>query len=104
MTIFSRLNAVTAVAATSLMLGLSTASATEFKIAVGDGGGGTQEALGKAFIAALEQHTSGNHTGSLFLNGQLGDEQATVNDLSMGTLDFSILAITLHRFHPRSAR
>ena len=93
MTIFSRLNAVTAVAATSLMLGLSTASATEFKIAVGDGGGGTQEALGKAFIAALEQHTSGNHTGSLFLNGQLGDEQATVNDLSMGTLDFSILAI-----------
>ena len=31
------------------------ATATEYRIAVGDGAGGTQEALGKAFVAALEE-------------------------------------------------
>lgn len=67
--------------------------AKEFRIAVGDGAGGTQEALGKAFIAALEEQTGGAHTAKLFLNGQLGDEQDTVNNAAMGTLDFSILAI-----------
>lgn len=67
--------------------------AKEFRIAVGDGAGGTQEALGKAFVAALEAQTGGQHTAKLFLNGQLGDEQDTVNNASMGTLDFSILAI-----------
>ncbi|HRO13802.1 MAG TPA: TRAP transporter substrate-binding protein [Paracoccus sp. (in: a-proteobacteria)] len=69
------------------------AGAKEFKIAVGDGAGGTQEALGKAFIAALEKQTGGAHTGKLFLNGQLGDEQDTVSAAATGTLDFSILAI-----------
>ncbi|WP_193140822.1 MULTISPECIES: TRAP transporter substrate-binding protein [unclassified Meridianimarinicoccus] len=91
MTIFSRFNAVTTAAATSLLLSMGAAQADNFKIAVGDGAGGTQEALGKAFIAELEKNT--DHTASLFLNGQLGDEQATVNDLAIGTLDFSILAI-----------
>ncbi len=93
MTFLSRLKATTVLAASALIIGMGAAQAANFKIAVGDGAGGTQEALGKAFIAALEEGTGGNHTGSLFLNGQLGDEQATVNDLSMGTLDFSILAI-----------
>lgn len=93
MTFFSRFNTVTAAAATSILLSLSAAQASNFKIAVGDGAGGTQEALGNAFIAALEENTGGKHTGSLFLNGQLGDEQATVNSLSIGTLDFSIVAI-----------
>lgn len=69
------------------------AAAKEFKIAVGDGAGGTQEALGKAFIAALEKQTGGAHTAKLFLNGQLGDEQDTVNAAATGTLDFSILAV-----------
>ncbi|SFU10417.1 TRAP transporter substrate-binding protein [Sedimentitalea nanhaiensis] len=91
MTIFSRFNAVTTAAAASVLLSMCAAQADSFNIAVGDGAGGTQEALGKAFIAALEETT--DHTASLFLNGQLGDEQATVNDLSIGTLDFSILAI-----------
>ncbi|MDO5705618.1 MAG: TRAP transporter substrate-binding protein [Paracoccus sp. (in: a-proteobacteria)] len=76
------------VAATAL-----PAAAREFRIAVGDGAGGTQEALGLAFIKALEEKTGGAHTGKLFLNGQLGDEQDTVNNAAMGTLDFSILAI-----------
>lgn len=69
------------------------AGAREFKIAVGDGAGGTQEALGRAFIAALEKQTGGAHTARLFLNGQLGDEQDTVNAAATGTLDFSILAV-----------
>lgn len=69
------------------------AAAKEYRIAVGDGAGGTQEALGKAFVAALEEKTGGEMTGKLFLNGQLGDEQDTVTAAATGTLDFSILAI-----------
>lgn len=68
-------------------------AAKEYRIAVGDGAGGTQEALGKAFVKALEEKTDGNMTGKLFLNGQLGDEQDTVTAAATGTLDFSILAI-----------
>lgn len=75
------------------LLAATPAMAKNFKIAVGDGAGGTQEALGKAFIEALEAKTDGRHTGTLFLNGQLGSEQDTVNDAAMGLLDFSILAI-----------
>ena len=69
------------------------AAATEYRIAVGDGAGGTQEALGKAFVAALEEKSGGEMTGKLFLNGQLGDEQDTVTAAATGTLDFSIVAI-----------
>lgn len=79
-------------AAMSLALALPAAAA-EYRIAVGDGAGGTQEALGKAFIAALEEESGGEMTGKLFLNGQLGDEQDTVTAAATGTLDFSILAI-----------
>nr|WP_083392712.1 TRAP transporter substrate-binding protein [Rhodobacter xanthinilyticus] len=68
-------------------------SAKEFRVAVGDGAGGTQEALGLAFVEALEAKTGGAHTAKLFLNGQLGDEQDTVSAAATGTLDFSILAI-----------
>lgn len=69
------------------------ASAREFRVAVGDGAGGTQEALGLAFTAALAEKTAGAHSAKLFLNGQLGDEQDTVTAAATGTLDFSILAI-----------
>lgn len=69
------------------------AAATEFQIAVGDGAGGTQEALGLAFVKALEEKSGGAHTGKLFVNGQLGDEQDTVMAAANGTLDFSVLAI-----------
>lgn len=75
-----------------LMLG-GAAFAGEYRIAVGDGAGGTQEALGKAFVAALEKESGGAMTGKLFVNGQLGDEQDTVTAAATGTLDFSILAI-----------
>lgn len=69
------------------------ANARDFRIAVGDGAGGTQEALGLAFVKALEEKTGGAHKAELFLNGQLGDEQDTVLAASTGTLDFSILAV-----------
>lgn len=69
------------------------AAATEYRVAVGDGAGGTQEALGKAFVSALEEQSGGEMTAKLFLNGQLGDEQDTVTAAATGTLDFSILAI-----------
>jgi len=71
----------------------SLSHSKDFKIAVGDGAGGTQEALGKAFISALKEESKGKHGASLFLNGQLGSEQDTVNSAAIGTLDFSILAI-----------
>jgi tripartite ATP-independent transporter DctP family solute receptor len=87
---FARLGAAVSVAA---LLAAAPAFAKDFKIAVGDGAGGTQEALGKAFVAALEEESDGGMTGALFLNGQLGSEQDTVNDAAMGLLDFSILAI-----------
>ena len=86
--------AMTTIAAAAVAAVLAApAMATEFKIAVGDGAGGTQEALGLAFIKALEEKTGGAHTAKLFLNGQLGDEQDTVSAAATGTLDFSILAI-----------
>lgn len=67
--------------------------AKTFKVAVGDGAGGTQYELGQKFIEEFKQRTGGKHDAKLFLNGQLGSEQDTVNDAAMGTLDFSILAI-----------
>ncbi|RJE84553.1 TRAP transporter substrate-binding protein [Paracoccus onubensis] len=81
------------VLALSLGLPALPAAATEYRIAVGDGAGGTQEALGKAFAEALQEKSGGEMTGRLFLNGQLGDEQDTVTAAATGTLDFSILAI-----------
>lgn len=81
--------------AVSAVLSLTAGAgwATNFKVAVGDGAGGAQDALGKAFAAALEEETGGKHTAQLFMNGQLGDEQDTVSAAATGTLDFSLLAI-----------
>lgn len=90
MTSIARLLACTALA---VSLGVLDAEAREFRIAVGDGAGGTQEALGKAFVEALEELSGGAMTARLFLNSQLGDEQDTVMAAATGTLDFSILAI-----------
>ncbi len=72
---------------------MTTAHAKTYKVAVGDGAGGTQHELGKKFAQEFKQRTGGKHKAKLFMNGQLGSEQDTVNDAAMGTLDFSILAI-----------
>ncbi len=75
------------------LAGVSGASAKKFKIAVGDSGGSSQEATGLGFVKALEELSGGKHTAKLFLNGQLGSEQDTVNEAAIGTLDMSLLAI-----------
>lgn len=62
-------------------------------MAIGDAAGGTQWELGTSFAKAFSEKTGGKHKVDLFPNGQLGDEQDTVNNASMGLLDFSILAI-----------
>ncbi|MDP3977309.1 MAG: TRAP transporter substrate-binding protein [Pseudomonas sp.] len=67
--------------------------AKTFRVAVGDGAGGTQHELGLKFVEEFKARTGGKHDAKLFLNGQLGSEEDTVSNAAMGTLDFSILAI-----------
>lgn len=88
---FPRLGA--SILAAALMTTAIPASAVEYRVAVGDGAGGTQEALGLAFAEALAELSDDEMTARLFLNGQLGDEQDTVTAAATGTLDFSIVAI-----------
>jgi len=78
----------------TLMIAFSfPASAKTWKIAVGDSGASPQEQTGLKFAEVLKRETNGKYKAVLFLNGQLGSEQDTVNDCAMGTLDFSLLAI-----------
>ena len=85
----------TALCVTACLLFLATgeAFAKRFKIAVGDAGGSAQDVMGKKFVAELERLSDGKHKAKMFLNGQLGSEQDTVNDAALGTLDMSLLAI-----------
>lgn len=87
------LGAMVAAASIAALAVAAPVEAKNFRIAVGDSGGSTQEVGGLAFIEALEELSGGKHTATLFLNGQLGSEQDTVNDAAIGTLDMSILAI-----------
>jgi tripartite ATP-independent transporter DctP family solute receptor len=79
--------------AASLLISAPSAIAATFKMAIGDAAGGTQWELGTSFAKTFGEKTGGKHKVDLFPNGQLGDEQDTVNNASMGLLDFSILAI-----------
>ncbi|MGH1480336.1 MAG: TRAP transporter substrate-binding protein [Geminicoccales bacterium] len=81
--------------ALTMMLGttIDVSAQTSLRVAVGDAAGSAQHELGKKFVEELEAATDGAYTAELFLNGQLGSEQNTVNDASMGLLDMSILAI-----------
>ncbi|MEZ9856706.1 TRAP transporter substrate-binding protein DctP, partial [Vibrio breoganii] len=54
---------------------------------------GTQWELATSFSELMEQKTDGKVKIDLFPNGQLGNEQDTVNDAAIGLLDFSVLAI-----------
>lgn len=81
--------------ALSLTAGILFSASTfaeSWNLSIGDGGGSAQEALGIKFGEALSQKTNGAYTTKLFLNGQLGSEQDTVNDVALGSLPFSILA------------
>ncbi|MFG6175614.1 TRAP transporter substrate-binding protein [Halomonas sp. THAF12] len=81
-----------AVSAAGLALS-GNAMADEWKMALGDAAGGTQYELGTTFAELIEEKTDGEVTVKLFPNGQLGSEQDTVNNASMGLLDLSVLAI-----------
>ena len=59
----------------------------------GDAAGCTQWETGKKFVEILEKKVAGKVKFDYFPNGQLGSEQDTVNDCSMDTLDFSVLAV-----------
>lgn len=84
----------TVFAATALlMMGNTIATAKTYKMAIGDAQGGTQWAMSEKFSQLFNEKTGGKHKVSMFPNGQLGSEQDTINDASMGTLDFSTLAI-----------
>ena len=81
-----------AIAAMTLIF-TAHAQAKTWKIAVGDSGASCQEQTALKFAEVLEEKTHGKYKAQIFLNGQLGSEQDTVNDCAMGTLDFSVLAI-----------
>jgi len=88
-----RLSTALCVTACLLFLATGEAFAKRFKIAVGDAGGSAQHEMGKKFVEELKRLSGGKHKAKLFLNGQLGSEQDTVNDAALGTLDMSLLAI-----------
>ncbi|MDI5923061.1 TRAP transporter substrate-binding protein [Halomonas sp. LR5S13] len=81
-----------AVSAASLALSGNVMAET-WKMALGDAAGGTQYELGTTFANLVEEKTEGEVTIDLFPNGQLGSEQDTINNASMGLLDLSVLAI-----------
>ncbi|NOC46655.1 MULTISPECIES: TRAP transporter substrate-binding protein [unclassified Ruegeria] len=93
MSFIKKLGTFSAAVSVAALMVAGTAEAKNFKIAVGDSAGSAQEALGLAFVKALEEKSGGEHTATLFLNGQLGSEQDTVNEAAIGTLDMSLLAI-----------
>jgi len=100
-----KLNAklLTSTALLSAMLVLPVAQAKTFKMALGDAAGGTQWELGSKFVELFEKKTDGKHKINMFPNGQLGSEQDTVNEASIGTLDFSVLAINnITPFSPKT--
>ncbi len=55
--------------------------------------GSAQWEMASKFKTTFEAKTGGKHKVDLFPNGQLGSEETTVNSASIGTLDFSVLAI-----------
>ncbi|CAH7182186.1 TRAP transporter substrate-binding protein [Vibrio chagasii] len=80
----------TLILSTAMLLSLS-AHAAKWNIAIGDGAGSTQEVIAQKFSEVLTQETDCKIETALFVNGQLGSEQATVNDVSMGLLDMSVV-------------
>jgi len=90
--VFKTTTLVSLLAASSFFIG-GSALATTFKVAVGDAQGSAQWEMASKFKTTFEAKTGGKHKVDLFPNGQLGSEETTVNSASIGTLDFSVLAI-----------
>ncbi|WP_299396095.1 TRAP transporter substrate-binding protein [Pelagibius sp.] len=93
MRVAGKLLATAGLAVALLFTASDDVAAKNFKMALGDAQGGTQDAAGKKFVEEFERLTGGDHSIRMFHNGQLGSEQDTVNDAAIGTLDFSVLAI-----------
>ena len=81
------------VAAIVVLFASQVVQAKTYKMTLGDTQGSTQWAMGEKFAELFKVKTGGKYKVSMFPNGQLGSEQDTINDASMGTLDFSVLAI-----------
>lgn len=80
------------ISAACLAFSVNSMAAT-WKLATGDAAGGTQYELAENFAQELEKRTDGKIKANIFSNGQLGSEQDTVNNASMGMLELSVLAI-----------
>ena len=80
------------ISAACLAFSVNSMAAT-WKLATGDAAGGTQYELAENFAQELEKRTDGKIKTNIFSNGQLGSEQDTVNNASMGMLDLSVVAI-----------
>lgn len=79
--------------ALTLILAGPAMAKTELKLALGDAANSPQWELGTRFAALMEAYTDGEVTVAVFPNSQLGSEQETVQNLRLGTLDFSVAAI-----------
>lgn len=90
---FTKSTFVSLFTAASLTIASPLVMAKTYKMALGDAAGGTQWELGTKFTELLEAKTNGQVKVDMFPNGQLGNEQDTVNNAAMGLLDFSVLAI-----------
>lgn len=84
---------LTSLLAASCVFASGGALATTFKVAVGDAQGSAQWEMASKFKSSFESKVAGKHKVDLFPNGQLGSEETTINSASMGTLDFSVLAV-----------
>ena len=93
MNIKTNIAKILCITASVLLVATMDAHAKRFKVAVGDAGGSAQYELGQKFAEEIKRLSGGKHRVKLFLNGQLGSEQDTVNDAALGTLDMSLLAI-----------
>ena len=93
MNIKTNIAKILCITASVLLVATMDAHAKRFKVAVGDAGGSAQHELGQKFAEEIRRLSGGKHRVKLFLNGQLGSEQDTVNDAALGTLDMSLLAI-----------
>ena len=87
---FKQLSLVTLIAG-SMAVASSAVYAKDFKLAVGDAAGSAQHEMGLKFAEELAANS--DHTAELFVNGQLGSEQDTINDAAIGVLDMSLVAI-----------
>lgn len=90
---FTKSKVIPLITAVSLAFASPLVMAKTFKMALGDAAGGTQWELGTKFTELLEKKTGGDVKVDMFPNGQLGNEQDTVNNAAIGLLDFSVLAI-----------